>query len=140
MGEYNETVFIEEFGCLLPKFHTLRANFPLWEKRIEEVNAGRARLSIRYWSGVPYKSIQVEFASLTECGIQKVMFAHQPGYASVAFPFIIPSKHEDPQYRNVAIHELSKNDALSINDFKAWFKGYDLSKPLAIIQFTTFRY
>ena len=26
------------------------------------------------------------------------------------------------------------------DDFKEWFKGYDLSKPMAIIHFTAFRY
>ena len=27
------------------KLHTIRANYPLWEKRMKEVQAGRARLS-----------------------------------------------------------------------------------------------
>ena len=35
---------------------------------------------------------------------------------------------------------ISKNDGLLLDDFKAWFKGYDLSEPMAIIQFTKFRY
>jgi hypothetical protein len=35
---------------------------------------------------------------------------------------------------------LAKNDGLSLDDFKEWFKGYDLSKPLALIHFTKFRY
>jgi hypothetical protein len=37
-------------------------------------------------------------------------------------------------------NELSKNDGLSLPDFKAWFKNYDLSEPMAIIHFTKFRY
>lgn len=42
------------------KIHTIRANFPLWEKRIKEVQEGRAVLSIRQWTGEPYRSKQVE--------------------------------------------------------------------------------
>lgn len=33
------------------KIHTIRANYPLWEKRIKEVQDGRAVLSIRQWTG-----------------------------------------------------------------------------------------
>ena len=36
--------------------------------------------------------------------------------------------------------DLAKNDGLSLDDFKAWFKSYDLSQPMAIIHFTSFRY
>ena len=35
---------------------------------------------------------------------------------------------------------LANNDGLTLRDWCAWFKDYDLSKPLAIIQFTKFRY
>ena len=59
------------------KIHTIRANYPLWEKRIKEVQEGNAVLS---------------------------------------------------------------NDGLSFEDWEDWFRGYDLSKPLAIIHFTKFRY
>lgn len=36
--------------------------------------------------------------------------------------------------------DLAHNDGLSTDDFKEWFRGYDLSQPLAIIHFTKFRY
>ena len=36
--------------------------------------------------------------------------------------------------------ELAKNDGLSLPDFEEWFEPYDLSKPLAIIHFTNYRY
>lgn len=56
-------------GCWVatkePKLHTIRANFPLWEKRIAEVQRGEACLSVRQWSGSPYKSPQVEIGCLT---------------------------------------------------------------------------
>jgi hypothetical protein len=35
---------------------------------------------------------------------------------------------------------IAANDGLSLDDFRAWFKGYDLRKSMVIIQFTKFRY
>lgn len=35
---------------------------------------------------------------------------------------------------------LANNDGLSKEDWQEWFRGYDLSKPMAIIHFTKFRY
>jgi hypothetical protein len=43
-------------------------------------------------------------------------------------------------WSGVGIDKLAENDGLSLVDFKAWFKGYDLSKPMAIIHFINFRY
>jgi len=37
-------------------------------------------------------------------------------------------------------YELASNDGLSFEDWEDWFKDYDLSKPMAIIHFTKFRY
>ena len=42
------------------KVHTIRANYDFWKKRFEKIVKGEAYLSIRVWSGVPYKSKQVE--------------------------------------------------------------------------------
>jgi hypothetical protein len=54
---------------------------------------------------------------------------------------VAPSAYEGfPLGRPVDVNELSKNDGLSLADFKAFFNGYDLSQPLASIHFTTFRY
>ena len=48
------------------KLHTIRANYPLWKKRFEQIERGEACLSIRQWSGKPYASKQVEIARLTK--------------------------------------------------------------------------
>ena len=32
------------------------------------------------------------------------------------------------------------NDGLSLDDWFSWFNDYNLSKPMAIIHFTNFRY
>ena len=41
---------------------------------------------------------------------------------------------------DVLSETLAKNDGLSDDDFREWFKKIDFSKPMAIIHFTDFRY
>lgn len=118
------------------KVHTIRANYSLWEKRIGEVEDGKAVLSIRQWTGKPYRSKQVEIARLTAkdgVGIQKLSFdKDKDGVSSFKF-FDIDGRCFDRK-------TLANNDGLSLEDWEEWFRGYDLSKPLAIIHFTKFRY
>lgn len=135
---YAGLIFNRSSECIYvrPKLHTIRANYPLWEKRIKEVQAGNAVLSVRQWSGKPYRSKQVEIARLTSAngvGIQKLSFdKDKDGVASLRY-FNINGKYIDRE-------TLANNDGLSKEDWQEWFRGYDLSKPLAIIHFTRFRY
>lgn len=118
-------------ACSLPKLHTIRANFPLWEKRIKEIQNGHAALSIRQWTGKPYRSKQVEIARLTAddgVGIERLEFVN----SNLGLPRI------GIVYQRK--HELAHNDGLTFEDWEDWFKEYDLSKPMAIIHFTKFRY
>lgn len=115
----------------LAKIHTIRANYQLWEKRIKEVQEGRAALSIRQWMGKPYRSKQVEIATLTPengVGVQKLEFYNNT----------LGLCHIGIVYQRK--YELAHYDGLSFEDWEEWFKGYDLSKPMAIIHFTKFRY
>jgi hypothetical protein len=128
-------VFNRGSECLYlrPKLHTIRANYPLWEKRIKEVQAGNAVLSVRQWTGKPYGSKQIEIARLTDengVGIQKLCFPNRLT-AWVDYP---------ERKLSVDFKYLAKNDGLSLADWCDWFRHYDLSKPLAIIHFTKFRY
>jgi len=119
----------------LRKIHTIRANYDLWKRRIDEVNAGKAVLSLRYWTGKPYKSKQQEvitFSRGSGIGVQNLEWTLD--HSCNDRPMIFPS------CELISIEDLAKNDGLSFDDFKAWFKGYDLSKPMAIIHFTDFRY
>ena len=114
------------------KIHTIRANYELWEKRFKEIAEGRACLSVRQWSGKPYCSKQVEIARLTKddgIGIQQLIFYH----GSIEHPIIRGGCEP-------LLSELAYNDGLSVEDWNEWFKDYNLSKPLAIIHFTNFRY
>ncbi len=115
----------------LAKIHTIRANYPLWEKRIKEVQEGRAVLSIRQWTGKPYRSKQVEIAMLTAengIGIQRLDI----------FDFMRPAKVDGSQLVNLT--DLANNDGLSFSDWYHWFRLADVIKPMVIIHFTKFRY
>lgn len=108
---------------IYPKIHTIRQNVELWRKRVYEIQKGNAILSIRYWSGKPYNSKQVEICQLNRfsgIGLEEI---------------VIPCMNDIE-----AIKKLALNDGLSLEDFEEWFKKYDFSKPLAIIHFTAFRY
>lgn len=131
--EGEQTFFVDKISNG-EKIHTIRSNYPLWKKRIKEVQEGKAVLSLRYWSEKPYRSKQVEFARLDKdsgIGVQEIYFINKNIYC--------PDLCSD-RFLKSNIEEIAKNDGLSIEDFKEWFKNYDLSKPLAIIHFTNFRY
>ena len=122
-------------GCmrtfLFPKLHTIRSNYPLWEKRIKEIQEGHAVLSVRQWSGKPYRSKQVEIAMLTAengIGIQRLDI----------FDFMRPAKVDSSQL--VDLTDLANNDGLSFSDWYHWFRLTDVTKPMVIIHFTKFRY
>ncbi len=124
-----------------PKLHTCRANYPLWEKRMKEVQAGRAVIELFYWEGKPYRSKQVVFAVLDKdsgCGVQELRFE----VSNMYFPAVMVEEHGIDKYKRIigGVEKLAKNDGLLFDDFEAWFKGYNLSEPMAIIQFTKFRY
>ena len=126
---------IDSINCNLPfppfdpKIHTIRANFDLWEKRFKQIDLGNAVLSIRVWEGKPYRSKQKEIFRLDRTrgiGIEQLI------------------KFEDGFWINgeckVKESDLAKNDGLSLADFKEWFSDYELTKPMAVIHFTEFRY
>ena len=120
------------------KLHTIRANYELWKKRFEEIDAGRACLCIRQWSGKPYCSKQVEIARLTRedgIGIQKLRIVKEKYRKSFYLTFFVDEK----QMTDFSLL-LAKNDGLNFGDWFNWFKNYNLTEPLAIIHFTKFRY
>lgn len=113
------------------KIHTIRGNYNLWAKRFEKIDAGKAILSVRIWDGVPYHSNQIEifkYDKTHNVGIQKILFDD----------YLYSCQIDDKRFGDM--WWLSKNDGLSSEDFEDWFKGYDFSKPMAIIHFTDFRY
>jgi len=120
------------------KLHTIRANYELWKKRFEKIEKGEACLSIRQWSGKPYRSKQVEIARLTRedgIGLQELRIVSEK-YKGRG----IMLGYVDGEQKSDFFHTLSKNDGLSFKDWFEWFKGYNFNKPLAIIHFTSMRY
>ena len=131
---HNMSVGFPQFGM---KLHTIRANYPLWAKRFAQIEAGKAILSVRYWTGKPYCSKQMEICKLTKAdgiGLQKLEVT--------ANCFGINNwQHFNIDGRGyMSINAIPNNDGLSREDWIDWFKGYDLTKPLAIIHFTNYRY
>lgn len=132
------TGFIDKIGSKIKK-HTIRGNYPLWRKRIEEIQKGNAVLSIRYWIGKPYNSKQKEVYVLDKnsgIGVQALYF----DFNRILEPFISSEDSKDKIQTYLSTHEIAKNDGLNYPDFAEWFKGYDLNEPMAIVHFTDERY
>jgi hypothetical protein len=117
------------------KLQTIRKNYPLWEKRIKQVQEGKAILKVCYWKIPGGRFVKgnelVEICQLDKdsgVGVQKLEFLNSNIYDPAS------------EITYLKISELAKNDGLSFNDFKEWFKNYDLSEPLVIIHLTKFRY
>ncbi len=111
------------------KIHTIRGNYELWEKRAEKINKGEAILSVRCWTGKPYNSKQREVFAFEKIGVEKIQLDNLLGW------FV-----NDEDNDRITLHELAKNDGLSIEDFKSWFKGQSFNEPKAVIHFNNFRY
>jgi len=112
------------------KIHTIRSNYDLWKKRETLVNTHKAYVSGRQWTGKPYRSTQDELFDFTSIRVQKLYFTDNTFSSAiidgVLFADIGPT--------------LAMNDGLNFHDFQAWFKGHNISKPLALIQFSDFTY
>ena len=124
----NPTNFIDKL-LSREKRHTIRSNYELWSKRIEKVNKGEALISVRYWSGKPYNSKQIELAK-----VYKARVEHFPIYNSFNQYYAIIEQTK------VDWGTLAKNDGLSYNDFKEWFKKWDHKEPLVVIHFGDYGY
>lgn len=117
------------------KLHTIRANYDFWAKRFEKIAAGEAVLFIREWVGKPYGkgSTQREIARLTRedgIGLQRLTVA---GTCIGYHPTFLDGV-------SVPSDVIARNDGLSEQDWRNWFAGYKIDGPLAVIQFTKFRY
>lgn len=133
--------YFEEQLIQRTKLHTIRANYEFWKKRFEQIAAGKACLSIRQWVGKPYGkgSTQREIVRLTRedgIGIQELRIVKEKLNSRPIYLGYVDGKQGDFNF----FQELAANDGLSFNDWFDWFKGYNLSQPMAIIHFTPFRY
>lgn len=111
------------------KIHTIRSNFEYWAPKVQEVAEGKARLSLRYWKGKPYRSKQQEF--------WEILPRYEPGYQRIR----IDSQHAGVEVNGILYEwphkEVAENDGLKEHEFLQWF---DLPFEGIIIHFTNFRY
>lgn len=140
------TLFIEKIKDGT-KIHTIRSNYELWKKRFEKINKGEAVLSVRSWEGKPYQSKQIEhfvFTKEDEIGIQEIFI--KDWFRELYYSFQIDDKFfpekglSYTRWREYYAKLIANNDGLTFDQFKNWFRKYDLNKPMAIIHFTKFRY
>ena len=128
------------------KLHTIRGNYELWSKRFEQIYAGKACLSLRYWTGKPYHSKQTEIVKLTKedgIGLQKAYIDRLQyiGRNDMKLSLRIVGGYWQTEDPIVDGETMAKNDGLSsLRDWMPFFNGHNISKPLAIIHFTKFRY
>ncbi len=103
-----------------PKYHTIRAG-NRWK-------AGDV-FSPRIWSGLPYRSKQIEFAP--PITIKQVIDVHieieAPNYTYI----LVPQKKDT--YIMLPANDVARNDGLSYDDFQDWFKPYNEFKGQIII-------
>lgn len=106
---------------LEPKIHTIRGSYELWAARAEKINRGEAVLSLRQWSGKPYRSKQEEFLRLERISVQRIrcgwMHGLEGGTKQVKFLAFDLDGHG---IFSRAI--LAKNDGLEFKDFCDWFR------------------
>ena len=129
------------------KLHTIRPNVGLWTKRIKEIEAGEACLSVREWSGRPYHSKMVEIARLTaEDGVGMEILMNDIDFEKYPWDkrifYCVRNLGSDTAI--VMIQMLAGGDGLTDENWLHWFektlntKEQDLD--LAIIHFTPARY
>lgn len=120
----------------VPKIHTIRTNYERWEKRIQAIQEGKAVLSIRQWKGRPYEkgNVQLEIARLGKdsgIGVEELKINKDAdGYpvGGTIGNLFVPGEL------------LARNDGLSFDDWRTWFKDLDMAVSLPIIHFTKYRY
>jgi hypothetical protein len=142
----------------------------LWKRRIQEVQQGNAVLVVYQWNGKPYSkdgntNLFVFGTSAAKGFIDELTTTER--YRS-AFP-VIDSGIGTQELKIIPVHptdfggndiegsfplwldvsaggrslpdkDLAVADGLSVDDFREWFNGCDLSKPMTIIHFTSYRY
>lgn len=126
--EGQRTDFIEKIFARR-KIHTIRTNYDLWERRFKEIMKGKARLSVRIWTGKPYRSKQTEVFSFVESngiGLEKLEHPDNFMFATI-------------EGKKIDWDKVAINDGLDFDDFCEWFKSSQ-KEPMAVIHFTNFRY
>ena len=121
------------------KKHTIRKNYDQWIVNAEKMERSKFYLSIRQWSGRPYKSPQVEIAQRNNpIGVQPIELYYHADNDTIT------AQIDGREWLDADCYTIAKNDGLSVQDFKEWFFGKDPHEDKVftgvIIHFTDFRY
>lgn len=117
------------------KIHTIRGNYEMWKHNVEKINESRFFLSIRQWTGMPYRSKQVEIKETKNVGYERISMSYDPE-SGIVKAVINGKPFED-------VRKLAENDGLKWDEFVDWFFGQGTGRTLfqgVIIHFTDFRY
>ncbi len=115
------------------KITTMRGKYAKWLKRIEEINEGKAYLSLRVWDGASYgKGVkQREIKRLYHAGIQEIEVS--------CSRINIHSVSIDGQ-QDLRLPTIASNDGLSVHNMLDWLCPNGEPFSGCIIHFTNFRY
>ena len=133
------------------KKHTIRQNYHFWKKRIDEINAGKAILSVRQWTGKPYNSEQKEIKKFGqgEVGYQRVTIEQKPVGKWSDHTVLLSVGVLNPGSQRVTgsgykflnakkIKQLAENDGITVEQMQKFFKKGVLDG--IIIHFSDLRY
>ena len=100
------------------KTTTIRCNYRLWKKRMDNVDEGQAIIEFREWEGKPYRSKQIPFASICNGIISQILLDHR-FHEMYAYQEIEGDEH---LYR-LELPKIAEMDGLTLEQFKSWFKS-----------------
>lgn len=106
------------------KLHTIRKNYHLWKERIDEVNRGEAVISLRKWTGMPYRSPQQKILDFTKRQIRITRVQKNDRKSWIYLP-----------HSPVSSAEIAANDGLSTYDFEKYFENTPNGTVLACLSF-----
>lgn len=118
--------------------HTIRGNYYMWVLNAEKLrHPERWQLSVRQWSGQPYRSKQEEIAIINHPIAVEPLLMHYHADTDT-----ITAKVET---KPVDIADIATNNGLTLDEFKDWYfapyrRKQDFLYCGSIIQFTDFRY
>ncbi len=120
----------------------MRGNYELWKKRLDQVNEGKAILSLREWKGRPYHKVdgvgQVEIMPILKVGYQKVSIKYAPWPDEDVRPKVFVDDKEISTNHNVMDLMIRKDGfGDNIDNFYNWFP---MNFDGILIHFNSFKY
>lgn len=93
------------------KHHTIRANSKKGQKHFETGE----EIQLAVWSGKPYASPQIKICPPLKVKCYDFEVFHNTMPQGIEWPLLVDGYDTD-------IEQVSKNDGLTVEDFKSWFK------------------